>query len=315
MDSHMDNKIAIDEFLNEARKLTARETAIMLFVLRQHDPSIFLTRDNNYFITMMNNIDLDAERLLFLLNNINSILVSEKDLEWVFNSQRISLWFFHHLLNSKAILPSFIVNNFSDYVANLITAFDCSFTINLNKRRVGSFWSTDTIKFDTPYLPHNLDFAYEQKLAFVTNAKKLYNLVSTDYKNTDWIDIKNDDQLHWALDYLNKAGILIKPQLFIARNNGDIFAQICASLDTFDNNHDLNYPYTPSLNKKYFISNMRKAWSQKKFRDKKDIESAQDLLLTRKAKKQLSELSSAYDISSVEVLTNLIDLAYQDIKG
>ena len=77
MDSHMDNKIAIDKFLNEARKLTARETAIMLFVLRQHDPSVVLTRDNNYFMTMMNNIDLDAERLLFLLNNINSILVSE----------------------------------------------------------------------------------------------------------------------------------------------------------------------------------------------------------------------------------------------
>lgn len=307
----MKNNISIDYLLNKIHKLTARETAVTLSLLRQNDPSIVLTRDNNYFIKMLNDTHIDWDRLLVLLNNISSILVPENDLEWIFNSQRISLWFFHHLSNNKAILPPPISNNFSDYRINLITSFDCSFTINLNKRRVSSFWTSDTINFDPPYLPQNFDFAYEQKLEFVTNAKRLYSLISTDYKNTDWIDIKNDDQLHWALDYLNKAGILIKPQLFLARNNSDIFAQICASLDTLDNDHDLDYPYTPSPNKKYFISSMRKAWSQKKFRDKKDIEAAQDLLLTRKAKKQLSELSRAYGISSVEMLTDIIETAHQ----
>ena len=60
---------------------------------------------------------------------------------------------------------------------------------------------------------------------------------------------------------------------------------------------------------------MRKAWSQKKFRDKTDIEAAQDLLLTRKAKTQLSELSRAYGISSLEMLTNIIDTAHQEVKN
>lgn len=307
----MDEKIAIDNFLKETSKLTARETAIMLFILQQQDPSIIISRDNNYFINMMNDTYFDVDRLLVLLNSLSSILVPENNLKWIFNSQRISLWFFHHLSKNKTTLlqPS-ISNNFSDYMANLITAFDCSFTINLNKRRVSSFWTTGTINFDPPYLPHNFNFAYEQKLAFVTNAKRLYNLVSTDYKNTDWISINNDDQLHWALDYLNKAGILIKPQLFLAQNNADIFAQICASLDTLDNDYDINYPYTPSINKKYFISNMRKAWSQKKFRDKKDAETAQEHFLTRRHINRLKKLASEYGVSSKEYLQQLIDEAY-----
>ena len=57
---------------------------------------------------------------------------------------------------------------------------------------------------------------------------------------------------------------------------------------------------------------MRKAWSQKKFRDRKDVDAAQDLLLPRATKKQLKELSEAYGANTVDVLCSIIDSAYKD---
>lgn len=77
----MKNNISIDYLLNKIHKLTARETAVTLSLLRQNDPSIVLTRDNNYFIKMLNDTHIDWDRLLVLLNNISSILVPENDLE------------------------------------------------------------------------------------------------------------------------------------------------------------------------------------------------------------------------------------------
>ena len=99
----------------------------------------------------------------------------------------------------------------------------------------------------------------------------------------------------------------------MAQNNEDIFAQICASLDAIDNLYNINYQYTPTPNKRFFISNMRKAWSQKKFRDKKDAESAQEYFLTRRHINKLKKLADEYGVSSKEYLQQLIDEAYDSI--
>ena len=145
----------------------------------------------------------------------------------------------------------------------------------------------------------------------ILNAKILYNLIRTTHEYTSWIDIRDESQLYWAWNYLDKAGYLIKPQLLLAHNNADVGAQIYASIDSLDNQHDIKYSYSPTAMKKYFISNMRKAWSQKKFRDKKDTDAAQDLLLSKTSKKQLISLSKIYGINAVEMLSSIIDEAYK----
>lgn len=307
----MEDLSARDKLLRKLSQLTERETATVLLVLQPHNPSIMITRDNHYLTRMIDEIYLEPEDLLVLLNDVKAILVADKDLDWILNSQRVSLWFFNYLSNNNATLPSLQMNILSSYIDNLITAFDCAFTFNPDKRQMSLFWEPDSFVIGGTRLSRTFDFAFGQKLAFLTNAKRLYNSIYTERKNTDWIDIKDEEQLHWALDYLDKTGMLIKPQLFLAENNEDIFAQICATLDTIDNYHDINNPYAPSLNKKYFISSMRKAWSQKKFRDKKDTDAAQDLLLSRVSKKQLMNLSKSYGINAVEMLSIIIDQAYE----
>lgn len=304
MDSNQSTK---ERLLHKANELTEREVAIALAILLQYHNDVIIIREKDYLLRRLQQTYLNQESLLVLLNDVKSVLVPEESIDWITKDLRASLWFGNYYSNYLASIITFRNNNVSNNVGHLITGIDCFF-ISLNPPT----YSNDT---EDIHLINFYNFGLEHKLAAINNTKILYNSILTERKYTDWMDINDLDQLYWAVDYLRKAGMLVQNKLFLAQNNEDMFAQICASLDAIDDFHNINYQYTPTVNKKYFISNMRKAWSQKKFRDKKDVEAAQDLLLNRKAKKQLLELSSAYGISSVEMLTNLIDSAYQDAKG
>jgi hypothetical protein len=305
MDFLMDSKQSMEErILRKIIGLTDREVAVVLKVLSQYDNGITVIREKSYLHTRLNHIRLDLDCLLVLLNDVKAVLMPEENIDWITKDLRASLWFDNYY--KKCIPnPPLSSSSLSNHVDSLITSIDCSF-MSLNP----PIYSNDSEQIP---LINYYNFCLEHKLTIINNTKMLYHSIFTERKYTDWIDISDQDQLYWAADYLKKAARLVEVPLFLAQNNEDMFAQICASLDAIDNLHNMSYQYTPTVNKKYFISNMRKAWSQKKFRDKKDVEAAQDLLLNRKAKKQLLELSSAYGISSVEMLTNLIDAAYQDI--
>lgn len=304
----MDSNQSIKEtLLSKVDDLTDREVAVALMVLSQYNNEIIIIREKSYLAKRLNQIFLDPAELLVLLNDIKSVLMPEENIEWITKDLRVSLWFSKYCKNHLITNIPFSDNNLGKHVDYLITGIDCGF-IPLEPQL--SLNDDEKIGFI-----NNYNFCLENKLTTINNTKVLYQSILTERKYTDWINIDDQDQLYWASDYLKKAMILVEPPLFLAQNNEDIFAQICASLDSIDNFHNMIYQYTPTANKKYFISNMRKAWSQKKFRDKKDVEAAQDLLLTRKAKKQLLELSNAYNLSSVEILKNLIDSAYLDIKS
>ena len=268
----------------------------------------FYTNNNNSFIDNLI-AGFDCACFQVMLSNPNPHFLSTHDFPVQYNisqSYPMKTQYSHLAIDMNEVL------NNSSYTMNSIGVNPASFNEGINKQQTPENNSND-IKTETKTsVLTQFNFALESKSTFIINAKILYNFIHTKHEYTSWISNEDNNQLYWAWNYLDKAGVLIKPQLFLAQNNEDLFAQICASLDALDNNYDLNYSYTPSPNKKYFISNMRKAWSQKKFRDKTDIDAAQDLLLTKKAKKQLSELSSAYGISSLEMLTDIIDTAHQN---
>lgn len=305
-----------EEFSHKLSQLTERETAAVLAVLRQYDNTIIVMRNKKFIDMAIRKLHISLDKTLDFLTDIKAHLVPEEDIKWIINDQRVSFWFYHYYSqNIHVSLPPPCQNMINSYIGNVLTSLDCSFYTAPPVLSPGPQNQPNTLSRSNDCMIDKHNFCLIQKSVFINRAKRLYNTIRTKRESTNWLDIDDEDQLYWASDYLDKARILIKPPLFLAQNNIDILAQICASLDTIDNTHQIDFPYVPSINKKYFISNMRKAWSQKKFRDKKDVESAQDLLLTRKAKNQLLELSSAYGISSFEMLTNLIDSAHQDTKN
>lgn len=306
MDFLMDSKQSMEErILRKIIGLTDREVAVVLKVLSQYDNGITVIREKSYLYKRLNHIRLDPDSLLVLLNDVKSVLIPEESIDWITKDLRASLWFANYYKKHILDIP-FANNSLSKHVDFLITGIDCSFTL-LNPP------SHSNDNNEQIYLIDYYDFNLEHKLTIINNTKRLYQSIFTERKYTDWIDISDQDQLYWAADYLKKAARLVEVPLFLAQNNEDIFAQICASLDTIDNLHNINYQYTPTANKKFFISNMRKAWSQKKFRDKKDAESAQEYFLTRRHINKLKKLADEYGVSSKEYLQQLIDEAYDSI--
>lgn len=303
MDSNQSTK---ERLLHKANELTEREVAIALAILLQYHNDVIIIREKDYLLRRLQQTYLDQESLLVLLNDLKSVLVPEESIDWITKDLRASLWFGNYYSNYLASTIAFCSNNVSNLVSHLITGIDCFF-ISLNPPT----YSNDT---EDIHLINFYNFGLEHKLAAINNTKILYNSIITERKYIDWIDINDLDQLYWAVDYLRKAGMLVQNKLFLAQNNEYMFAQICASLDAIDNFHNINYQYTPTANKKYFISNMRKAWSQKKFRDKKDAESAQEYFLTRRHINKLKKLADEYGLSSKEYLQQLIDETYDSIN-
>lgn len=155
---------------------------------------------------------------------------------------------------------------------------------------------------------------FERKSEFINRAKVKYSHCKTLNKYLEWLDEKNEEQLMWAQEYLLSQGLLLQPNSLLIDNLDDLYDQICASLDIIDTG--LGYNSTTyeisgmSLEKKEIIRKMRGAWSQKKFRDKKDAESAQEYFLTRRHMNRLKKLASDYGVSSAEYLQQLIDDAF-----
>lgn len=301
-----------DKLLYKVNALEEREIAVVLAVLQHFNNFITVVRNKDYLLKAIVNVPLNEDALLDLLNDSKSVLSPEDSIRWITKNLRASLWFSNYYQNHLIATIHFCVNESSNHVDYIITGIDCSFTIlPPNPQMNLPYTPNDSTK---PCLINNYNFNVEYKLKSINNAQALYYAIYTQHKYTDWIEVKNQDQLYWAVDYLSKAGMLIKPYLFMAQNNEEMFAQICASLDALDNYHDTNLQYTPSVNKKYFISNMRKAWSQKKFRDKQDMEAAQEHIFSRKYMHKLELLSSEHGVSSVDYLKHLIDEAFDSRK-
>ena len=156
------------------------------------------------------------------------------------------------------------------------------------------------------------------KSEFITFAKASYIHCKTSNKYLEWLDEKNEEQLMWAQEYLLSQGLLLQPNSFLIDDLDDVYNQVCASLDVIDTGLGYNSTTyeTPgmSLGKKEIIRKMRGAWSQKKFRDKKDAESAQEYFLTRPYMNKLKKLASDDKISSAKYLQRLIDEASNKVE-
>ena len=155
---------------------------------------------------------------------------------------------------------------------------------------------------------------FERKSEFINSAKAIYNSCRTPRKYIDWLDVQNEQQVLWAQEHLDSQDLLIKPKGFLTNSLQNVYDQVCASLDAIDtelgyNNTEYETPGM-SLGKRDIIRKMRGAWSQKKFRDKKDAESALEYILNRQHINKLKKLANDDEISSAEYLRRLIDKAF-----
>ncbi|WP_318466889.1 hypothetical protein [Photobacterium leiognathi] len=140
--------------------------------------------------------------------------------------------------------------------------------------------------------------------------EKLISEYNEIYKNDSiesWIEKNNKDKIiPWAFNYIkNELDQDIENELFNVLCLSDKHAVILSFFDSYD---DLTY-------KKYHISNMKKAWNQKKLREKNKDRKAYSFVMDKDIHKKLDFLSDLCGKTKNEVVQELIKEKYYSLQN
>jgi len=141
----------------------------------------------------------------------------------------------------------------------------------------------------------------QMKINYLSEKNKEWTDYKTPDKQIKWIKQDDEVQLVWAWEYLEshrKDFIRSKPA-----NMTEYYIAILASLD------EMSYRYHPA-EKQIFIDQMKKTWSQKKYRDSGKAKKPYYLPLTIKTREKLDWLSENSGRKPTDILEQLIEESY-----
>lgn len=267
------------EGLNYRRVAFALSEAKIMF-----GDHIYLRTDNDYLLAILQKHIKDEEELRDLKSRVIENSVPNDCVDWVHQSKRHELWFANH----EGMPDTFfnIETSISpDYFKNLICVID----LYQNKTRNGQ-----------------VNFELDYKLDIYYNAKRDYTAASHYLKHFDWIKKDDENLLNWCLDYLDNKRLLPKCGLAYPDNLADKYDVIMVSIQ-------LNWSCFRSIEWRPLKDKMHKAWIQKKWRDKKDAESALEYILSRKQFLKMLEISDKHKSKPIDLLNNWIDAEFEKL--
>ncbi len=235
--------------------------------------------------------------------------VDDEYFEWLESDERSKLWFYAFFLRNSVIKDKTSI------------PFDPNFELNYYENII---FSIDIFYVSTPYMPSpydqhknkkvedkEIDLYKNLKLNYVIHARNIFAYYRTNDKYFEWINTKDSNQLIWASKYLEKNKTLIEPKGFIADSTAKKLAQIKASIDVVGlYEGSVNTPKMPPT-RLLFINNMRRAWSQKKFREAGKTKSKYHLPLTKQSQKRLAKMADVKGLSETAMLDILINSEYK----
>lgn len=223
--------------------LNYREVVFALYKIRLWPhTSLILKPEKDYLLEVLNEHIKYESDFHELRAAVELDLVSNEWTDWVLQSNRHKLWF----ANQKWGLNKFydIKTDISpDYFKNLIYKID----LGREKDNRGQFY------FDVDFKTRrysSLKFRYEKSLKYLQ------------YFN--WIKKDDENLLNWCLDYLNHKQLLLKHGLTYSDNLADKYDVVMVSIQ-------FNWNCLESIENQPLKEKMHKAWTQKKWRDKKRV--------------------------------------------
>ncbi|MHA3080677.1 hypothetical protein [Acinetobacter sp. ANC 5502] len=140
-----------------------------------------------------------------------------------------------------------------------------------------------------------------EKIQQLNFFKVEWNTIFLDKKASSWLDKNNQEQVQWAYEYLKMKGKIAFDCLV---DPTDLYTFVISGIDSL-------WMVNPA-EKLLFIDKMRRAWSQKKFRDDGKTKKPYHLPLTKEAHKQLEFLAQVLNKSTAQILESMIRDKYQE---
>lgn len=224
-----------------------------------------------------------------ILSRLNDDLIPEEQLQWIDKeNQRVLIWILNNL--HRPIPEELLISDQLDNSRPRRLSLADIFAENRHEEII--------IEIDTWKIP------LEEKMNYLLEKKNEWTHRKTPDKQIKWISAEDDVQLFWALEYLEKnRKVLRVPK---PANTKEYHAAVLASLD------DLSYGH-PS-DKKLFMEQMKRTWSQKKFRDSGKAKKPYYLPLTIKTREKLEWLAENSGQKPADILEKLIQENYSKAK-
>lgn len=146
-----------------------------------------------------------------------------------------------------------------------------------------------------------LNINLEAKKQFLRQWKEDWATEACPNSEIDWIDPKDDAQLRWAWEYLQKKqeGVAIPSPV----TNAELYGAVVASLDRLAKRD-------PAV-REHMLDKMRRTWAQRKYRESPKAKKQHHLPLTKQTHRRLEWLSENWACRKSEVLERLINQAYE----
>jgi hypothetical protein len=147
----------------------------------------------------------------------------------------------------------------------------------------------------------NLTKQKEMIQALISKWSPIFN----DKRIVNWLEKNNSLQYEWAWEYLNKFDSRIFQEIWIPTNDNELKNAIVTLFDMLQDRPD---------RKTLLIGNIKRAWSQKKFRDKNEGKKAYSISMTEKTKQQLDNLAEQKGLKINETIEQLIKNEFEKLK-
>ncbi|MCU4491836.1 hypothetical protein KTI63_05040 [Acinetobacter guillouiae] len=234
----------------------------------------------------------------------SSILEKRKIVHNLFNNERDGAHFLERTLREK---DNYLINENDLAWIKRSTERMIIFTINtlikINNLHVLNFIQNNDRNFLIELID-SINLTKDLKINQINQIKSLWANFESKDKDIKWINYKNIEQVSWAWDYLKKTNNLVflpnQPTESLHR-----YFYVLASLDL------MGFLKNPDA-KQLFLNNMKKTWSQKKYRDSGKIKKPHHLPLTKKRHEELKTLAELFNKSIPDVLDFIIEKTYND---
>ncbi|MEZ8288918.1 hypothetical protein [Vibrio sp. 10N.237.312.B06] len=129
--------------------------------------------------------------------------------------------------------------------------------------------------------------------------------IFSDKKIVKWLEENNTHQYEWTWEYLNKFDDRLSLKAWTPTNDNELKNAIVALFDMLHDKPD---------RKTLLLGSMKRAWSQKKFRDKNEGKKAYSISMTEKTKQQLDSLAEQKRLKINETIEILIRNEFERLK-
>ena len=149
-----------------------------------------------------------------------------------------------------------------------------------------------------------LDKNIDTKRNYLSYLKESLGSMSYYLKSFNWLNENDDEQCNWAFRYITTGNTnIFNPYIITSTlSTKEIYLTIITSFDTW---------YSSPAEKELFLIKIKKAWSQKKYRDETLKKKLLNTYISHDAKNKLDKLTKGSRRKINEVIEELINKEYE----